>query len=67
MFKLIVRTAEDSILLLSVVGSNEQSLLDYGQNFSAGKGYRGNEVEILVTNFPEKYHTTFKENNIYIY
>lgn len=67
MYKLIVRTTDDGILLLSVVGSNEQALLDYGHNFSSGIGYRDNEVEIIVSNFPEKYLKTFKECSIYVY
>ncbi len=67
MYKLIVKTTDDSILLLSVVGSSEQALLEYGFNFSDGKGYRRNEVEITVTNFPVKFQKTFKECSIYIY
>lgn len=67
MYKLIVKTIEDSILLLSVVGSNEQYLLEYGINFAGGMGYRRNEVEINVTNFPEKYQKTFKDCSIYVY
>jgi len=67
MFKLIVKTIEDSILLLSVVGSSEQYLLDYGINFASGKGYRSNEVEIKVTNFPEKFQKTFHDCSIYVY
>ena len=54
MFKLNVKTNEGSILLLTVVGSNEQTLFEYGLSFASGIGYRRNEVEIDVTNFPEK-------------
>jgi hypothetical protein len=67
MYKLIVQTIDDGILLLSVVGSNEQYLLDYGINFASGKGYRRNEVEISVSNFPEKFQKTFKDCSIYVY
>ncbi len=67
MYKLIVKTIDDSILLLSVVGSNEKALLEYGFNFSDGKGYRRNEVEISVTKFPVKFQKTFKERSIYVY
>lgn len=67
MYKLIVRTIDDGILLLSVVGSNEQALFEYGFNFSSGLGYRNNEVEIIVNNFPEKYLKTFRECSIYVY
>lgn len=68
MFKLIVKTTDESIMLLTVVGSNEYTLLEYGLSFASGKGYRRNEVEISVTNFPERFQKrTFKEYNIYTY
>lgn len=67
MYKLIVKTIDDSILLLSVVGSNEQYLLKYGINFASVKGYRSNEVDIKVTNFPEKYERAFRDCSIYVY
>ena len=68
MFKLIVKTIDENILLLTVVGSNEQTLLEYGLSFASSKGYRRNEVEINVTNFPEKFQKrTFQECSIYTY
>ncbi len=68
MYKLIVQTIDDGILLLSVVGSNQQYLLDYGINFASSKGYRRSEVEINVTNFPEKYQRkSFSERVIHTF
>ena len=67
MYKLIVRTVENGILLLSFVGNNRKTLLEYGFNYSSGLGYRNNEVEIIVNNFPEKFTRASKECSIYVY
>ncbi len=67
MYKLIVKTVENDIMLLSIVGSNKQYLHDYGINFACGKGYRSNEVEIKVSNFPVKFRKALIDRSIYVY